>query len=171
MYFLLQNWKRLLPGHRCWEGSWRWWKSQTSCALQSGSRSSWASTTPDPGHGWCRCYSTDNVSSKLAGRDQEDTIELRSHRVCKGVCKHWFFFIYLLTGLHSGKHSSGSIVSSANSDKLSNSSPGFLRSTVLPSDRLIFSCKGSWQSVKFILQCAYVLLFHYWPPGNSRAQS
>lgn len=80
------------------------------------------------------------------------------------------------------------MVSSASSDKLSSSSPGFLRSTVLPSDRLTFSCKGnccchSYQNnFSFMLavnqlhpvphqefRCIHALLFQHWPPKPYKA--
>ena len=57
-----------VPEPHCWAGSWRWWKSRTSCAPRSGSRSSSASTRPDPDRGWYRCGNTGSASSRLSGK-------------------------------------------------------------------------------------------------------
>ena len=48
----------LLPGLHCWAGSWRWWGFQTSCVLQSGSRSSSGTTSVSPSREWWERHST-----------------------------------------------------------------------------------------------------------------
>ena len=39
------RWNTHLPVLRCWAGSWKWWRIQTSCAPRWWSRFSWVSTS------------------------------------------------------------------------------------------------------------------------------
>lgn len=99
-----------VPERRCWAGSWRWWRSQTSCVPRSGSRSSSASTRPGLGRGWCPRHSSDSASHRL-GRNIK-TNQAASHRVEwttewhavseNSVTQHWghHLFWYIWNRLH-----------------------------------------------------------------------
>ena len=53
------------PEPLSWAGSWRWWRTQTSCARRCGSKSSSASTRPNPGPPPCLRHSSGTAAHTL----------------------------------------------------------------------------------------------------------